>query len=183
MHGTVSDAASAFVDMETFDVYDNSLTGSLPASLSAWKKVTDFDVLGNKFTGVVPALEFGGMTGNCYLLNIPATNKFSCPWPPGATEKCQKYPSGSPITNADCHGTAPPTPPPTPPPSYKCTAGQCAVAAAGVPKTDCEALCAPLLFTCMNNTCVLASAGVPRAMCEAGCGPAQRAAAPPLLLE
>jgi len=71
----------------------------------------------------------------------------------------------------------------TPSPSYKCTAGQCAVAAAGVSKTDCEALCTPLLFACTNNTCVQASAGVPRGTCEAGCGPAQQRAAAPLLLE
>ena len=73
----------------------------------------------------------------------------------------------------------------TPSPSYTCTAGQCAVTAAGVSKTDCEALCKPLfvLFVCTNNTCVQASAGVPRGTCEAGCGPAQQWAAAPLLLE
>jgi hypothetical protein len=175
--------------MVVFSVFGNSLTGSLPASLSAWKKVKAFGVQGNKFTGVVPDVDFGGMTGGagCYLLDNPATNSFHCPWPPGVTENCKKIDYGtstsSPITNADCHGTAPPTPPPTPPPSYKCTAGQCAVAATGASKADCEALCTPLLFACTNNTCMQASAGVPRATCEGACGPAQQRAAAPLLLE
>ena len=101
LHGTVSDAASAFVDLEQFDVYVNSLTGSLPAALSAsWQKVMHFDVGANEFTGIVPSFDFGGMTF-CTLLSTPPTNSFSCPWPPGATEWCTKN-NRSPITNADC---------------------------------------------------------------------------------
>ena len=185
------------MDIETFYVYDNSLTGSLPASMSAWKKVTQFDVYGNKFNGALPMLQFNAMTG-CVLLDSPSSsNQFSCPWPAGAKENCG-------VTNADCHGPRrcntstytcmyDPTGTQTqaqcsstckaPPPSYKCTAGQCAVAAAGVSKTDCEVMCTPLLFACTNNTCVQARVGVPRATCEGACGPAQQRAAPPLLLE
>ena len=182
------------MDIERFSVDDNSLTGSLPASMSAWKKLDQFDVDGNKFNGLFPMLSYGAMS-QCTLLYSPPSNQFSCPWPAGATENCG-------VTNADCHGPHrcdtstytcmyDPTGTQTqaqcsstckaPPPSYKCTAGQCAVAAAGISKTDCEALCTPLLFACTNNTCVQASAGLPRATCEAGCGPAQRAAS--LLLE
>jgi hypothetical protein len=160
------------VDLEYFEVYGNSLTGSIPAALSAWQKVKHFDVGGNEFTGILPSLDFGGMTEACFLLLPSPTNSFSCPWPPGAMEWCTKN-NRSPITNADCHGT--------PPPSYKCTAGQCVVAATGASKADCEALCTPQLFACTNNTCVQASAGVPHATCEGACGPAQGAA--PLLLE
>jgi hypothetical protein len=172
--GSLPASLSAWKNVTAFWVSSNSLTGSLPASLSAWKKVTGFSVSGNKFSGVVPALDtnYGAME-YCYLLDMNATNAFSCPFPQGVTEKCVRGGGHAelPITNADCHVL-----------SYRCIAGQCAVAATGVSKTDCEALCNQQWFTCTNNTCVQAVAGVPRAACEAGCGPAQRAAAP-LLLE
>ena len=36
--GTIPDAVGAFVDMESFEVGNYNLNGSLPASMSAWKK-------------------------------------------------------------------------------------------------------------------------------------------------
>ena len=125
-------AVSAFVDMEYFYVDGNSLTGSLPASLSAWKKVMWFSVNGNEFTGVVPALDFGAMTKRCYLLYIPASNAFSCPFPQGVTEKCKRD-DDTPITNADCHA---PTPAPTPAPT---SAAGCTGASAGLVLEQCTA--------------------------------------------
>ena len=159
------------MDIESFDVVGNSLTGSLPASMSAWKKVTGFWVYGNKFNGALPMLPFDAMT-YCVLLNSPdSANQFSCPWPAGATEKCQKYdPSTgdlSPITNADCHGTAPPTPTP-----YACIDNQCVARAGGsLSKGACAAMCTPAqLYACTSNTCVKSDTGVTQAVCEANCG-------------
>jgi hypothetical protein len=73
--------------------------------MSECKKLTDFEVAGNNFDGQLPALNFSGMS-MCFLLN-GGQNRFSCPWLPGVTEKCQ-YDDGVLVTNADCHGTAPP---------------------------------------------------------------------------
>jgi hypothetical protein len=124
------------VDIESFDVSVNSLTGSLPASMSAWKKVTGFSVAGNKFTGALPMLPFGAMTNGCTLLDSPSSsNQFSCPWPAGATENCVKS-DYSPITNADCHA-------PTPPTLFACMNNTCVQASAGVPRGTCEGACGP----------------------------------------
>ena len=150
----------------------NSLTGSLPASISAWKKVTGFWVYGNKFNGALPVLNYGDMS-DCYLLDtFNPTNDFYCPWPQGLTEKCVKTDSSgnnSPITNADCHGTAPPTPTPTP---YACIDNQCVARAGGsLSKGACAAMCTPAqLYACTSNTCVKSDTGVTQAVCEVNCG-------------
>jgi len=135
--------------MVYFSVSGNSLTGNLPASMSEWKYVADFEVNANKFDGQLPAINYAAIThtdmSGCFLLDQPVTNRFSCPFPPGVTEKCLKNNDGGwvPITNADCISPTPPpkpTPKPTPPPptptppppptlagGYSCnaTVGQC----------------------------------------------------------
>ena len=153
------------MDIEAFWVDHNSLTGSLPASMSAWKKVTAFYVNGNKFKGALPMLPFNAMTRGCYLLASPSSsNQFSCPWPAGVTENC--YKGNSLITNADCHA---PTPAPTP---YACIDNQCVARAGGsLSKGACAAMCAPAqLYACTSNTCVKSDTGVTQAVCEANCG-------------
>ena len=161
------------MDIKFFNVRDNSLTGSLPASMSAWKKMAGFYVNGNKFNGALPMLPFDAMT-YCVLLNSPdSTNQFSCPWPAGATENCH-------VTTADCHGTAPPTPKPTPKPTpppppptpYACIDNQCVARAGGsLSKGACAAMCTPAqLYACTSNTCVKSDTGVTQAVCEANCG-------------
>ena len=153
------------MDIKFFNVRDNSLTGSLPASMSAWKKMAGFYVNGNKFNGAFPMMQFGAMTpGYCLLLNSPSSNQFSCPWPAGATENC--YKGNSLITNADCHA---PTPAPTP---YACIDNQCVARAGGsLSKGACAAMCAPAqLYACTSNTCVKSDTGVTQAVCEANCG-------------
>ena len=46
--GTISNAIGAFVDMESFSVENNHLTGSCPASMSTLKKVAFFAVRDNR---------------------------------------------------------------------------------------------------------------------------------------
>ena len=112
--GTIPNAVGAFVDIETFEV--DRLSGSLPASMSAWKEVKFFDVRGGKFTGALPVLNYCAMaTLGCVLCNAAAFgragcvgNAFSCPFPQGVTDRCQKFNgdmSYQPIVNADCYNT------------------------------------------------------------------------------
>jgi hypothetical protein len=95
---------------------NEGLSGAVPASLGNWGQIRFFRVSGNRFSGALPAMSFSTMTWGvrCILLDDPATNSFACPWPAGAKDVCQKYEGGwVPITDDDCHGTAPPTPPPS----------------------------------------------------------------------
>ena len=113
--GTIPNAIGAFVDMETFNVFGNRrLNGSLPASMSAWKKLKFFDVRGTKFNGALPALNYRAMT-TCTLCDAAFFGKpgchgnaFSCPFPQGVTDRCQKFNGDmeyQPIANADCYNT------------------------------------------------------------------------------
>jgi hypothetical protein len=117
--GTISSAIGAFVDMESFDVSGSRLNGSLPASMSAWKKVKFFSVRGCHLDGALPVLNYHAMystTGShCVLCGAAAFgragcqgNAFSCPFPQGVTDRCQKFNGNmeyQPITNADCYNT------------------------------------------------------------------------------
>jgi hypothetical protein len=74
-----------------------------------------FEVYSNALSnGVLPPLPFDQMEGKCLLLDHPSggSNDFTCPWPVGATEVCEKYDGASwvNITDGDCHGK--PTSPP-----------------------------------------------------------------------
>ena len=113
--GTISNAVGAFVDIETFDVFGNRrLNGSLPASMSAWMKVKFFDVRGSNFNGALPVLNYRAMR-QCVLCGAAVfgkagcvRNAFSCPFPQGVTDKCQKFNGDmeyQPIVNADCYNT------------------------------------------------------------------------------
>ena len=112
--GTIPNAIGAFVDMETFEVGSSRLNGSLPASMSAWKKVKNFSVRDTKFNGALPVLNYRAMT-QCVLCGAAdfgragcSGNAFSCPFPQGVTDRCQKFTGDmtyTPITNADCHNT------------------------------------------------------------------------------
>ena len=108
---TLSPLIGAYVDIALFDVDNNDLSGTVPASLGNWRKIERFAVDENRFSGVLPAMSFSTMN-DCYLLHDPAMDSFACPWPAGAKEVCFKDGSSGwvPITNDDCHGTAPPTP-------------------------------------------------------------------------
>ena len=155
--------------MVYFSVSGNSLTGNLPASMSEWKYVADFEVNANKFDGQLPAINYAAIThtdmSGCFLLDQPVTNRFSCPFPPGVTEKCLKNNDGGwvPITNADCH---------VPPTFYACIDNQCVARAGGsLSKGACAATCTPAqLYACTSNTCVKSDTGVTQAVCEANCG-------------
>ena len=114
--GTIPNAIGAFVDMETFEVGSSRLNGSLPASMSAWKKVKRFAVQDAKFTGALPMLNYRAMSDNgCVLCGAAnfgragcSGNAFSCPFPQGVTDRCQKFNGDmeyQPITNADCYNT------------------------------------------------------------------------------
>lgn len=115
--GTIPDAIGAFVDMESFNVQNSRLNGSLPASMSAWKKVKFFSVRDTNFNGALPVLNYRAMT-QCVLCGVGEPNDrcgtifshdvFSCPFPQGVTDRCQKFTGDmtyTPITNADCHNT------------------------------------------------------------------------------
>jgi hypothetical protein len=56
------------VDIEVFHVDRNSLTGSLPASISAWKKMAFFSVAANNFKGALPVISNYGTMTRCTLL-------------------------------------------------------------------------------------------------------------------
>merc|ERR1712032_1625944 len=116
--GTISNAVGAFVDMTSFDVSGHrSLTGSLPASMSAWNKLTFFSVLGCGFNTALPVLNYRAMK-QCDICSVGggtqrcgtgfSKNVFSCPFPPGVTDRCSKFDgdmSYEPVTVADCHNT------------------------------------------------------------------------------
>ena len=113
--GTIPNAIGAFVDMETFNVFGNRrLNGSLPASMSAWKKLKIFLVRDAKFNGALPVLNYRAMT-ECVLCGAASFgragcqgNAFSCPFPQGVTDRCQKFNGDmeyQPIANADCYNT------------------------------------------------------------------------------
>jgi hypothetical protein len=117
--GTIPDAVGAFVNMESFLVSGNNLNGSLPASMSAWKEVKHFQVRDCHFDGALPVLNYHAMTGpagsDCVLCgaapfgrNGCQGNRFSCPFPQGVTDRCQKFNGNmelQPITNADCYNS------------------------------------------------------------------------------
>ena len=118
--GTISSAIGAFVDIESFSVANNRLNGSLPASMSAWKKVNYFSVQDCHLDGALPALNYHAMTGpnggpHCVLCGAAAfgragcmRNAFSCPFPQGVTDRCQKFNGNmeyQPIAKADCYNT------------------------------------------------------------------------------
>jgi hypothetical protein len=172
--GTLSPLIGAFVDTTLFHVYSNELPGTTPVSIGKWRKIDDFAVHVNHFSGLLPAMAFSAMPDDgsgCLLLwDNPITNLFACPWPAGAKDKCTKGGGtpGAPITDGDCHGTAPPTPL-----SYKCTEGQC-VASGGLSLADCKTVCAGQLYQCVSNKCTPATTGLPQATCEANCGPSPR---------
>lgn len=110
--GTVPASASAFVNLTNFYVPGNKLGGAFPLGASAWAKLARFDVHSNLFQGPLPALPFASMrqtqVSGCYLMDHPdgGTNAFSCPWPVGATDLCQKFSSFTggwvALTDADC---------------------------------------------------------------------------------
>ena len=113
--GTIPNAIGAFVDMETFNVFGNRrLNGSLPASMSAWQKLKIFLVRDAKFNGALPVLNYRAMT-ECVLCGAAnfgragcQGNAFSCPFPQGVTDRCQKFNGDmeyQPIANADCYNT------------------------------------------------------------------------------
>ena len=106
--GVLPSSIDAWTSIQTFNVQAQSLIGSIPESISkAWKSISSFQVYGNQFTGLLPALSFQKLATGCYLLD-PANgghNVFSCPLPPGASEKCLKRQEQSKwvaITNSDC---------------------------------------------------------------------------------
>ena len=139
-----------------FSVYDNQLSGSVPASAAKWKAMKQFELNINHFSPtVLPALDFVKMT-HCNLLDPSdgGSNAFHCPWPQGATAKCYKW-KGSKnvaITDSDCVGP------------LRCNAatGACEYDANGqLNMTQCSATClAP-------NGCGGASTKLPAAQCAA----------------
>ena len=81
----------------------------------------NFNVAANALTGVLPPIDVhANEFENCYLMDSleGGSDSFSCPWPEGALDKCQKInrltDSWEPISNSDC--IVVPTPPPTPAP-------------------------------------------------------------------
>ena len=122
--------------------------------MSALTDLTRLELQNNDLRGgLLPDMNFTShrLHKSCFLLEAFGSNRFLCPWPPGATTACLKVNANDdylPITDSDCHGTAPPTPPtpPTPPPT-------------------------PPTYRCTNNTCVMGDTGLPKATCEAVCGP------------
>ena len=88
--------------------------------MSAWKNVKHFDVRDCHFDGVLPVLNYHGMFEpnggpECVLCgaapfdrNGCEGNRFSCPFPQGVTDRCQKFNGDMNyefITNADCYNT------------------------------------------------------------------------------
>jgi hypothetical protein len=98
--GALSSSISAWIDIESFHVASNALTGSLPKSIgNAWLNLTYFDVHDNQLEAApLPALPFNKMpfhsenwgphpTG-CFLMD--GTSAFTCPWPAHAEQNCMK---------------------------------------------------------------------------------------------
>ena len=121
MQGTLPESIGAWEDLVSFRVQGNQFQGTIPAAVSSWRKLTTFNVAGNFFVGDFPVLPFENMPGDpgpgCYPYGVENhTNSFSCPWPAGATEHCEKY-NGSTwvlITDFDCD---PPSAPQVPAPA------------------------------------------------------------------
>ena len=58
-------------------------------------------------------------------------------------------------------------------PCYVCQDQQCVLGASGLPKSECEAACAPrpnANYTCQSGQCVVSARGLPKAMCVQVCG-------------
>ena len=147
--------------MSVFDVRYNYVSGAIPASVRNCRKIEYFNVHGNRFSGVLPAMSFTMFHGCILFVEAEPWNRFTCPWPAGAKEVCVKYNASEtmvqPITDDDCHGTAPPTPPtpaPTPAPAYLCdeSTGTCRLDATGTQQqAHCAATC-KAMFSCDVST-------------------------------
>ena len=128
--GALSSSISAWIDIKSFHVDSNALTGSLPKSIgNAWRNLTYFDVHDNQLEAApLPALPFDKMpfhsenwgphpTG-CFLMD-GGTSAFTCPWPAHAEQNCMKCNvSGGcaggkgmwvRITNSDCRAVPVPS--------------------------------------------------------------------------
>jgi hypothetical protein len=146
LDGTLPESISAFVNLETFAVSSNKLTGPLPLSLSAWKKLGNLQVYGNQFSGgPLPELPFAYMAGvsGCALFDSPPTNQFTCPWPAGAVAACH-------VTDADCS-------------KYSCDEEtfQCVESRDGtLTANNCS-------DSCVGKTCTGNSTKLPQAQCDA----------------
>ena len=186
LKGTIPASMGDLTSMHGFDVLYNSLTGSLPSTMENWKQLKLFFVWSNALTGPLPKLPFANMAKGigqwpnpsiCELISNPPSNTFSCPWPEGATSACLKscYPTcpqnWEPITDADCHGTAPPTPAPM----YSCDAGKgtCYADASSVTtQAACQAACAQTAYSCnmVTGNCFADAKGTQTlAQCSATC--------------
>ena len=93
--GTLAEKIGAWVDMVTFSVFQNQLSGSVPTSAVDWKALTYLDLGGNQLSNALPALQFSQMT-DCYLISHTedgsvGSNAFLCPWPRGVMEICKKW--------------------------------------------------------------------------------------------
>ena len=115
--------------------------------MAALADLTHLELQDNTLSGsVLPAFDFSKLHKSCFLKQAFGDNRFACPWPAGATKACLKVNANNdyvPITDKDCHGTAPP---PSPPPAtYKCSDGQCILASGGVSQPDCASICLPQL--------------------------------------
>ena len=85
-------------------MFSNNLMGTISPLVMAFVNLTTFHVNFNKLTGPLPPMPFSKMA-SCYLLDKPTTNSFSCPWPIGAVDKCRKWNGGGSnglVTNSDC---------------------------------------------------------------------------------
>jgi hypothetical protein len=115
LSGSIPATVGNWEDMMQFHANGNKLTGSIPATVGNWEKLMAFTVHQNQLSGgVLPPLPFDKMSyPNCQLFGHPRRNAFYCPWPQGATEKCAEN-NGSrliPITGSGCLEPTPPTPP------------------------------------------------------------------------
>ena len=82
--GTVPASVSAFVNLTTFYVPGNKLSGVFPAGASAWSKLRQFGVHGNAFTGMTLALlAFACLCSHpeAYQLPLPPPPPLSGPLP------------------------------------------------------------------------------------------------------
>ena len=102
----------------------NNLAGTIPASVSELTELSAITVSNNRLTGPLPNMTYAKFYQECDVLDARAAaqgrggNRFTCPFPAGALEKCKKIDANGdavPLTDADCSGGGGPTPPPAPP--------------------------------------------------------------------
>ena len=108
LNGILPEEIGDWVDLQTLEIWENELRGSVPASAKKWSGLGVFYVhLNHLSPAALPQFDFSlrGVT-ECTLFDHAAggSNAFLCPWPPGAKAVCKLFDGANyvAITDSDC---------------------------------------------------------------------------------